>query len=614
MGRALLIGRLAERDLRRRPLEAGLLVLAIMAAATTLTVGLLLHGVTTSPSARTRVVTAGPDVVASVSPPPFIGGHPANLAGLKALTRAPGVTGSSGPYPVIEAALGAHGDSASVQVEGRNPSHASLDQPGLSQGTWVRAGGVVVERSFAEAFDLRAGDRVTVDGHRFRVVGVAVSAAATPYPSLFCLTTCGTQIAAPSQGPPSATRVPEPHPGLIWLTRADVRGLGARTVSYTLNLNLANPGGAQAFTGYHYNGDPNAPTLQAWQDIRQEDGVLVTNEQRALLTGSLLLSLLALASIAVLAGGRMADQLRRVGLLKAVGATPRLIAAVLLAEYVFLALIAAVAGLVIGRLTAPLLTDPGAGLVGGAGTVALTAATVGTIIAVALAVAVIATFVPAVRAARTSTVLALADSPRPPQRTAWMIAISARLPVALMLGLRIAARRTRRLVLSVVSVTITVTGIVAVLAGPRTADRAKVSGTAGLADPRTARLNHVLLLITVMLVALAAVNAIFVTWATVLDTRHASALARALGATPRQVTAGLAAAQVLPALAGAILGVPAGIALFSAVNPSRTTLSPQLWMRAVALGAPVITAVLTALPARIGANRPVAAILQSELA
>jgi putative ABC transport system permease protein len=502
----------------------------------------------------------------------------------------------------------------SVQVEGRDPSRASLDQPALTQGRWVSAGGVVVERSFAEAFHLRAGDRVTVNGHRFRVVGVAVTAAATPYPSLFCLTPCGTQTPAAAQGPPNATRAPEPDPGLIWLTRADLRRLGAQTVSYTLNLKLADPARARAFALRHTNNDPTAPTLEAWQDISQEDGVLVTNEQRALLTGSVLLSLLALASIAVLVGGRMADQLRRVGLLKAVGATPRLIATILLAEYVFLALVAAVAGLAIGRLTAPLLTNPGAGLVGSPGTVSLTAATAGTVIAVALAVAVIATFVPAVRAARTSTVRALADSPRPPQRSASLIAISARLPVPLMLGLRIAARRTRRLVLSVTSVAITVTGIVAVLAAHAQLTAQQVPGAAGLTDPRTARLNHVLLLITVMLIALAAVNAIFITWATVFDTRHASALARALGATPRQMTAGLAAAQVLPALVGGLIGIPAGIALFSALNPSRTTLSPQSWMLAVALGAPVITAALTALPARIGANRPVAAILQSELA
>jgi hypothetical protein len=39
MGRLLLVGRLAVRDLRRRPVEAALLLLAIMAATTTLTLG-----------------------------------------------------------------------------------------------------------------------------------------------------------------------------------------------------------------------------------------------------------------------------------------------------------------------------------------------------------------------------------------------------------------------------------------------------------------------------------------------------------------------------------------------------------------------------------------------
>ena len=49
MGRVLLVGRLAARDLRRRPAEAALLLLAIIAATTTLTLGLVLHGVTRRP-------------------------------------------------------------------------------------------------------------------------------------------------------------------------------------------------------------------------------------------------------------------------------------------------------------------------------------------------------------------------------------------------------------------------------------------------------------------------------------------------------------------------------------------------------------------------------------
>ena len=178
----------------------------------------------------------------------------------------------------------------------------------------------------------------------------------------------------------------------------------------------------------------------------------------------------------------MADQNRRVGLLKAVGGTPRLVAVVLLAEYMVLALFAAAAGLAAGWLAAPLLTDPGAGLVGSAGAPTLTMSTVGAVTAVALAVAAIATFLPAVRAARTSTVDALADAARPPRRTPALVAISARLPVPLLLGLRVAARRPRRVVLSALSIFITVSGIVAALAAHATLDHdvQLVGGT----DPR----------------------------------------------------------------------------------------------------------------------------------
>ena len=113
---------------------------------------------------------------------------------------------------------------------------------------------------------------------------------------------------------------------------------------------------------------------------------------------------------------------------------------------------------------------------------------------------------------------------------------------------------------------------------------------------------------------LAAANAVFTTWATVLDARHSSALARALGATPQQVSAGLSAAQMIPALVGAFLGVPAGIALFAAVTPVTTTIPPIWWLLIVVLGTPIVVAALTTIPARLGARLPVAPILQSELA
>ena len=121
-----------------------------------------------------------------------------------------------------------------------------------------------------------------------------------------------------------------------------------------------------------------------------------------------------------------------------------------------------------------------------------------------------------------------------------------------------------------------------------------------------------LLLVTLMLVAQAAVNAIFVTWATVLDTRHSTALARALGATPQQVGAGLATAQVLPALAGAVAGIPGGIALFAAVSPDATAHLPLWMMSATVVGAVLVMAALTSIAVSTNVARPISEILQSE--
>ena len=92
---------------------------------------------------------------------------------------------------------------------------------------------------------------------------------------------------------------------------------------------------------------------------------------------------------------------------------------------------------------------------------------------------------------------------------------------------------------------------------------------------RTHRLNSVLLMITAMLVMLAVVNAIFIAWWYGPDTRQASALAQALGVhAPWRERRGLAAAQALPALAGAVLGIPAGLALFTVVTPDEAPNPP----------------------------------------
>jgi len=363
VGRILLVCRLAVRDLRRRPAEGVLLLLAIAAATTVLTLGLALRHVISTPYESTREATAGPDVVVTMS---AADRRPDRVTDVSGLLRDRSVVAHSGPYRVMPTVLEANGRSVVAAAEGRDTATAAVDQPKTTRGGWVRDGGIVLEAAFAQALHVGPGDRVTLkpmtiedrggnplirghgNGRSFRVAGVAVSAAAPPYGELACA---------------GNLCLGEEEMGYAWLTRADVARLQPQTQpsAWILNLRLADPATAPAFAARHNPaenfscnaGDPcasEAPPafLQSWQDIRDDGANLVKNQRRALLTGAWLLALLAIASVAVLVGGRMADQIRRVGLLKAVGGTPGLVAAVLLAEYVAVALLAAVAGLAIG--------------------------------------------------------------------------------------------------------------------------------------------------------------------------------------------------------------------------------------------------------------------------
>jgi putative ABC transport system permease protein len=613
MGKFLLVSRLAARDLRRHKAQAVLLLLAITAATTVLALGLALSGVTSQPYQQTRAATKGPDVVGSLNTP----------GQATALIHASGVSAASGPYPLVYAVLRVNGRMAGTQAEGRTEAPAAVDQPVLTAGSWVRPGGVVIERTFAEALGVSVGDRLTLNSQSFTVAGIAVSAAIVPYPNI-CYSGCSLTGYLDGYG------IGPKDIGLVWMTEPAVSKLTSAAdplAGYVLNLKLRDPDQAQAFANRHTIHGPSGPafstpqdntveqdlSFNTWQYLASSYGLLVTDEQSVLVPGAVLLCLLALASVAVLVGGRLAENTRRVGLLKAAGGTPGLIAATFLAENLVLALVAGTAGLTAGILAAPLLTSPGAALVGAPGAPSLTPLMVVAVLGVALVVVLASTLAPAIRAARSSTVSALADSARPPRRHGTLIRLSRRLPVPALFGLRLAARRPRRALLSTASIAVTVCGIVAVLAFHATVSRTVTGKLAGgLVSPVVSRDEQMLLVITIMLITLSALNAIFTAWATVLDARRPSALMRALGARSEQVSTGLLAAQVLSALPGAIAGVPLGIVLFGAVSRHQSAPPSALWVTAAVLGTLLAVAGLTTVPALIGARIPAAQILQSE--
>jgi putative ABC transport system permease protein len=172
-------------------------------------------------------------------------------------------------------------------------------------------------------------------------------------------------------------------------------------------------------------------------------------------------------------------------------------------------------------------------------------------------------------------------------------------------------------VLAALSVMITATTIVAVLGLHAHEDQVNLGlgGLSALANPRYERANQVLLVLTITLAALAAINVVFITQATAVDARHSSALSRALGATPDQVAGALIMAQLIPAVPGMLFGIPAGLGLVAAVAHgagSTLPVPPAWWLTVMVVGLLGVLAVLAAIPARAGARRSPAEILQSE--
>ncbi|WP_416903573.1 FtsX-like permease family protein [Micromonospora echinospora] len=582
-GRLLLVCRLLVRDLRRRRSETVLLVVAITAATATLTLGLALNDIAEQSYQQTRTATAGPDVVVT----PLATGQAA-LDELASMTTAAGVTDHSGPFPIAYRTMTAHGRSAHAVVEGRDDAPVSVDRPAVTDGTWVRPGGVVVERFFADALGIRTGDTVSVDGHPLRVVGTAVTAARATYPY------AGWHY-------PNSVLVE--RGGLVWVDRSDVATLaGSQPLSYTLKLKLADPAASSTYT--------LGPHLATWQAISHLNGRLYSDARVTLLAGSWLLNGLALAGVAGIVAGRVIGQRRRVGLLKAVGAGPAMIAAVHLAEYLVIGLVAAATGLAAGWFAAPVLIRPSAGLIG---TVDAQPPALRTVIAgaaLALTIAVAATLVPVVRAATTSTVHALADAATPPRRRRWRIWLSRRLPTALLIGVRLNARRPHRARLVTVNTLITTTALVAMLTVGTQVVHFDLGHTE-LANPRVERGEQAMLVLAVVLCVLALVNAVVSAGTAVLDARQPLAVARTLGATPTQAGVGLALAQLLPAVPGVAAGIPAGLGLVAFLSIRKVQYPPTSWLLATALGVLLAIAALTAVPAVVATRRPVVDTLQS---
>ncbi|GAA2338778.1 FtsX-like permease family protein [Streptomyces cuspidosporus] len=589
VGRLLLICRLVLRDLRRHPGQVVMFVVAVTAATTALALGLATTSAVDTAYAKTREATAGPDVTATTTDP-----DPSGLA--ERLTQAPGVVAHAGPYFAFDTTIRAHGRTAHSAVEGRDRAPSAVDQPLVTSGTWVRPGGAVVERGFAQAIGVRVGERVTIGGRSVPVVGIAISAATSVYP-----------WGDPAQGPG-----PSDFGGMVWLTTADARAAAGDTPGvHLIQLKLADPAASGRFTDSVSTTDVTGDAwvnYLTWQDILRTDANMIRFTRPTLVIGGWLLAVAAMVTLAALAAVRATRDNRRAGLLKAIGAGPGTVAAVLLAQYLLLTVLATALGLAAGTLTAPELADPSAGLLN---TVSPpSSGTVTAALFLAVVVTLTSTLGPALRTVRAGTVHALANPAHLLTHHPRLNAVTAYLPTSLLLGARLVARRPGRAVLASAGAAATTLMVTAVLTFHAELDAAPAYKRFGPIEVRTDQTGQVLLAVTLALVALSTLNTVLLGWSTAVQARRTLTISRTLGATPGQVVTALCAAQLLAAVPGVAAGIPAGVGLYWLFGTQVTP--PGSWLLTAALVILLAVGALTALPAWAHTRSSAGRVLDAE--
>ncbi|MDP9862486.1 MULTISPECIES: ABC transporter permease [Streptosporangium] len=359
--------------------------------------------------------------------------HTKDAPDVAALSRLQGVVQVAGPYRTAPVMLTLDGKKSPVALRGMQAALPSVATPLIREGRWLRSGdvdGVVVERSFAKALDLRVGGPFPV---------TALSGASHP------LTVVGLADTA-DQG-----FYPESTPGLAWTptaTLARIEPALGRSESVT-GLRLAD--GEDTLPVVHGAVTLLAEQIQrmsTWREVRAS--MELDNRLLGLLLALFGITGLVAAALAIanVVGGRVLAQTRDIATLKSLGYTRGQIFGLLMAEHGALGLLGIAVGLVCGQVAASFA-------LAGMPILPLSSSPLLTIVAGTAAVVLVAVALPAWRGCRTPPIPAApAAPPRGHLSRMARLALLVRLPPALVLGTRDAFTRRVPAFLSIVGVAV----------------------------------------------------------------------------------------------------------------------------------------------------------------
>ncbi|MGX9886467.1 FtsX-like permease family protein [Streptomyces sp. NPDC002276] len=397
------LGRVVRSGVGRRRVQTVVIAVATMMAVAAAVIAGSLIVASNAPFDHAFAKQHGPHITAQFDPAKV------SAARLKATERLDGVTASAGPYPTttISPVDPDGGHLPKLSLVGRSGPHGDVDDLDLKSGRWAaKPGEVVLSASFKNpslevGSTLRASD--AADSPTLKVVGFAVSAGRT-----------ADAWATPAQVGALASKDTPVTSQMLY--RFDSAGTKGQISADREKLTAAVPSGALVGTQSYLDTKRAADTgAAATIPFMVAFGVL-----------GIVMSVIIISSVI---SGAVGTGLRRIGILKAIGFTPREV----VRAYVAQALIPAGAGIALGVvlgnvLAVPLLKDTEQVY----GSASLTVAWWVDVVvpAVALLVVGIAALVPALRAGRLRTVEAIAIGRAPRTgRGQWAHRAAGRLPL-----------------------------------------------------------------------------------------------------------------------------------------------------------------------------------------
>ena len=570
----VMLVRLAFAGIRSRLLASALTIAIAAASVGTIVLALEVRSSGIDPWQQTFTEANGAHVLALVP-------SPADAVAIGAL---PGVTERSAPIPHVLATVGPR-ESELVQLAGSSRPPI-VNTPIPTAGSPLSDRGIVLERSLARALGLEVGDTLEVtsrDGDR---------SIETPV--------LGTAVV------PSQARYPRSKPGLAWVTPATLEQVEPDRSAWrwSVAVRLEDPSASSAFTARAAAAIPAASRsgnlyFQTWQAQRDLALGDAQGTQVIVTMFTVLLLIIAFVVIGILVGARATEQHRQVGLLKAVGFTPRQVGIVFALESVALGVVAAALGFALGAILAPRLAAPSAQTLVGSPTIAANPWH----FLVACCVVLPVLFAGAVASTRRSTRFTAVEAIRAgtvsPPDSRLARGVGSAVPLTAGLGLVDLFARGRRALLLAAAIVLTGAMAVTALSLDATLDAQRALEASDFPDEL---LLLVYTLDTVLLV-ITATTLVAVALLSVRERIRDYGVLKTIGFTPNQIVSTVVGSYGALAGIASLVAIPLGVGLYLALSAiaSGTTedavVAPWWSLALIPVGTMFVVVAATSLPA-----------------